>query len=222
MTASKSRTPPKTAPKALTAKLTADRLGKLPRRVPVGIYLDDTVVAAFSDADVALTAARERLDASRPRRLAEARAAASPEQLVDGSGASIVAMIEAQDAEALEPLEKKATQALDALDATTRWFTFRSMGRTAYRELLDKHPPRDEDHQRMADAGEGEHAPYNLETFPPALIQECCIDPVLHDADITAIFAGDTWNAVEIQTLLAHAQLAQSQASVADKKRHRG
>jgi len=198
---------------------TADRLGKLPRRVVVGIYLDDQVLAEFTDADRELTAARERLDASRPRRLAQARAAASPEDVVDGALFDEVA---AEDLAVMGPLEEAATAALDAMDAATTWFIFRALGRTPYRDLLAKHPPRDEDHEAMEAAGEAGRAPYNMATLPQALIQASCMDPVLSDLDIEAIFDGTNWNEVEVSTLLVHAQLAQSQAPVADVKRHRG
>jgi len=56
-----------TAPKTkIQPKSPQDRLGKLPRRVTVGIYLDDTTVAAVDAAERDLTAARERLDAIPP------------------------------------------------------------------------------------------------------------------------------------------------------------
>ncbi|HEY8881938.1 MAG TPA: hypothetical protein VIM47_00910 [Dermatophilaceae bacterium] len=216
-------TAPKPAAVATAAlvppRVPTDRLGKLPRRVTVGIYLDDTAVAAVVDADADLTAARERLDASRPRRIAEARAAATPEDVI---GQTLVDQVHDLDAQALAPLEEAATAALDALDAATRWFTFRGLGRTPYRELLEKHAARDVDDQVMADLGQGDNAPYNLDTFPPALVQAASIDPVLDGDDIATIFDGDTWNGVEVNTLVSYAQLAQSQAPVADPKRHRG
>jgi len=216
MTAKK---PAITQPRNHALPPTADRLGKLPRRVICGIYLDDQVLAEFTDADGELTAARERLDASRPRRIAQARASASPEDIADGQ---IFEDVAADDRLVLGPLEEVATAALDAMDEGTQWFIFKSLGRTPYRDLLAKHPPRDEDHEAMEAAGEAGRAPYNLDTLPQALIQESCTDPVLSDLDIEAIFNGTSWNEVEVNTLLVHAQLAQSQAPVADSKRHRG
>jgi len=206
------------APTLAPPRVPTDRLGKLPRRVTVGIYLDDTAVAAVVDADADLTAARERLDASRPRRIAEQRAAAAPEDVI---GQHLVDLVHDLDAQALAPLEQAASVALDALDAATRWFVFRGLGRTPYRALLEKHPARDVDDQVMADLGQGDKAPYNLDTFPPALVQAASIDPALTDDDIATIFDGDTWNGVEVNTLVSYAQLAQSQAPVADPKRHR-
>jgi hypothetical protein len=209
-----------TAPKTKTApKSPTDRLGKLPRRVTIGIYLDDSTVDAVDAASRDLTAARERLDASRPRRLAEARACATPEEISDQS---VFDAVNAADAGELAPLEQAATDALDLMDAATMWFTFRSLGRTPFRELLTKHPARDEDHDVFSTQVEDAKAPYNLDTFPPALIQACCIDPVLSDEDIAVIFDGDTWNDVEVNALVVHAQLAQAQSPVADPKRHRG
>jgi hypothetical protein len=210
-----------TAPKTKTApKSPTDRLGKLPRRVTVGIYLDDSTVDAVDAASRDLTAARERLDASRPRRLAEARAIADAADVIDPQ--AIRDQVDAADTAELAPLEQVATDALDALDVATKWFTFRSLGRTPLRELLAKHPARDEDHDAASAQAEGAKAPYNMDTFPPALVQASCIDPVLTDDDIATIFEGDAWNDVEINALVVHAQLAQAQSPVADPKRHRG
>ena len=196
-----------------------DRLGKLPRRVTVGIYLDDTTVAAVDAAERDLTAARERLDASRPRRLAECRSTAEAVDVIDPE--AIRAKVDASERPELQPLEQAATEALDAMDAATLWFTFRSLGRTPLRELLAKHPARDEDHDAASAQAEGAKAPYNMDTFPSALVQAACVDPVLTDDDIATIFEGDTWNEVEINALVVHAQLAQTQAPVADPKRRR-
>lgn len=107
------------------------------------------------------------------------------------------------------------------MDAATTWFTFRSLGRKAFFEILAAHPAREEDHEAAAAVGEGSRAPWNLDTFPEALVQTACVDPVLSDADITDIFHGENWNDVEINALFVHAQLAQSQAPVADPKRRK-
>jgi hypothetical protein len=198
-------------------KTPQDRLGKLPRRVTVGIYLDDDTVAVVNDTAADLAAAVERLDASRPRRIAEARAAGSPEDVIDPEG--IRADVDHSERVELAPLEAAATAALDAMDAATTWFTFRSLGRKAFKALLGAHPATDAHHELIAETSEGGRAPYNLDTFPQALVQAACIDPVLSDEDIDAIFDGECWNDVEINTLVAYAQIAQSQAPVADLKR---
>lgn len=210
MTAPKTKTPPK-AP--------TDRLGKLPRRVTVGIYLDDSTVDAVNATTTDLAAARERLDASRPRRLAEARACADAVDVIDPQ--TIRDQVEASERPELDPLEAAATDALDAMDEAIRWFTFRSLGGAPFRKLREKHPARDEDHEAFSAQAEGAKAPYNLDTFPRALVKTSCIAPVLSDEDIESIFEGDAWNDVEINTLVVHAQLAQSQAPVADPKRRK-
>ena len=208
-------TAPKTAPKT-----PQDRLGKLPRCVTVGIYLDDSTCDAVNAADADLTAARERLDASRPRRLAEARAIADAADVIDPD--KIRAAVDAADAAELAPLEKAATTALDAMDAATRWFTSRSLGNKAYRALREAHPAREQDHEFMANQeSEGSRAPWNLDTFPRAIVQASSCDPALTDEEITDIFDGTAWNDVEINTLVVYAQLAQTQAPVADPKRRK-
>lgn len=75
-------------------------------------------------------------------------------------------------------------------------FVFQAMPRTRYSELLEEHPPSDEDKE----AG----LAFNADTFPPALIAECLIDPEGVDVkEATRIWA--EWSDAECELLLANA-----------------
>ena len=59
-------------------------------------------------------------------------------------------------------------------------FTFTSNGRTAWRELVAKHPPTKEQRDKGADV--------NIETFPVAAMAACCTSPAEVDSDgLTAL-----------------------------------
>lgn len=73
---------------------------------------------------------------------------------------------------------------MDALRAEmlehTHPFAFRALPKPAYRELLDKHPPRKGDEQ-------DELMGANLATFPTALIAACAIDPPMTEQQVTEL-----------------------------------
>ena len=72
---------------------------------------------------------------------------------------------------ALEIAEEMEAVRAEMLEHTHP-FAFRALPKQEYRDLLDKHPPR-EDHKDDVVMGA------NLHTFPHVLIQACCIDPVM-------------------------------------------
>ena len=75
-------------------------------------------------------------------------------------------------------------------------FVFQAMPRNRYSDLLEEHPPSDEDKE----AG----LAFNADTFPPALIAECLIEPEGVDVqEATRIWA--EWSDAECEMLLANA-----------------
>lgn len=68
--------------------------------------------------------------------------------------------------------------------------TFRAIGRKAYDDLIAQHPG-------------GESEPYDPETFPPALIAACCVDPDLSTDEAQYVF--DEWTIGEVAALFATA-----------------
>ena len=67
-------------------------------------------------------------------------------------------------------LQRAVKEAQDAVQAASLPFKVRGLTRTAYTTLLAAHPPRDDD---PVDRRIG----YNDETFSPALLRACLIDP---------------------------------------------
>lgn len=111
-------------------------------------------------------------------------------------------------AEACDEL-KSATTAFDAakaeLEESSQTFTFKSIGRRAYEELmLDHAPTKDQIAEAKKTAGGGEPA-FNTDTFPPALIFASCIDPMLTEEDVKEIWEGDSWSQNETTTLFVTA-----------------
>jgi hypothetical protein len=184
----------------------ADHLTKLPRRVHVGIYADDSLAVTHEQAVADLEAEQGRLDASRPRRIAEQTATS-----VDSDAA--LAAVDTQDEAALAPLKAAVDAALAALDAATIWFTLQSIGRRRFRDLHDAHPPTDVDHEDAAKVGAT--ASYNPETFGPALFHASLVCPAMTRDDVDAMWAGGAageWNETEIAMLFACALDANTQA----------
>lgn len=57
-------------------------------------------------------------------------------------------------------------------------FTFEALGRKAYRDLIDEHPPQDEDRERAkAQFGDQRMARWHSDTFVPALMAACAVEP---------------------------------------------
>jgi len=64
-------------------------------------------------------------------------------------------------------------------------FVFRNKGRQAWRELLDAHPPRPEDHEvQRQQQGERARARWNHDTFGPAAIAFAAIEPQITAEEI--------------------------------------
>lgn len=197
-------------------KLPADRLGKLPRRVVVGIYLDDQLAVAHDQAGADLASARQRLEAEEGRRVAAGKAD-RPNEEASVIRAEVAAAIDAE----LAPLQAAVDRALVALDAATIWLTFRSLGRKRWHALLEEHPPTDADHEAFArETGNPEaRSRWNAETLAPVLVRRACISRVvagveqgpLEQADVDAMWDGDAWNETELQALFITAVVAQSQ-----------
>jgi hypothetical protein len=99
-----------------------DRLrSKQPRKIRVGVFLDEDPA--------------DRLDAA-VLALQEARQVYAPSPVPDGD---------------LGPLASAVAAAQEALDAVTFWFTFKGIGRTRFNALLAEHPPTDADLAKAAD-----------------------------------------------------------------------
>jgi len=164
----------------------------LERRVP--IYTDDDVIAALEKAQAALEAAKTRETALRPRAgLGEA----SP-----GHGGAQAALLAAQD---------QVEQATTAVEESVVWVVFRSPGRKAYDQLVGEHPPTKQQVEECKEAGL-QTAPYNGETFAPALISLCAADPPISPAQAAVL--SEEWNTNELMDLFTAAMAVATQRRV--------
>lgn len=82
----------------------------------------------------------------------------------------------------------------DVVEAVIR---VRAIGAKAYDDLLSGHPPTGK--QKKEDP----NTPYNWETFPPALISACAVEPGMTVEEATEVWTSDEWSRGEVQTLFA-------------------
>lgn len=158
--------------------LTYDHLvgKKKPLTKTIAVVLDPQLAEEYEAARSARDMAKYRADA----RPADSEAA--------------MALLEADAA--LEAVRNR----LDDEEAIAE-FRFRGIGRAAYEALVDKHPPTAE--QRMKAKASGfENIAWNPDTFPPALVAACLIEPDLAYEDVLGLWRSDDWNQAELQELL--------------------
>lgn len=74
---------------------------------------------------------------------------------------------------------------------------YRALGGKAYDRLVEEHPPT----QKQREQG----AIYNVDTFAPALIARCCIDPVLSVEQAQELYDSEEWSAGETGGLFIEA-----------------
>lgn len=154
--------------------------------------------------------AEDHEEASRAVRVAEVRAEARP------SDTEAQAQLwEAQ--EALRQVEVRLTD-----EEAVASFTFRSIGRAAYDALVDRFPATAEQRQKAKAQGildAGGVLGWNPETFPPALVAACLVEPKLSEDEVAAVWASEDWNQAELQTLLGAAIEVNGTRRVVDLKK---
>jgi hypothetical protein len=189
-------------------KKLATKWKPLERRVPV--VLEDDCLDELDAARAALTTAQIDADQARDRMFRLARTPEmGPEELLALDNL-IAERVKAQIQPHLDAVAAAERTVLDH----TRIYTLRSLGRRGYRELLEQHPPREEDHAAArAETGlEQAQSQWNDETFPRALVAASCADPQLTDDDLTEMF--DNWNDAQLIELVAAAVAVNTQARV--------
>ena len=93
-------------------------------------------------------------------------------------------------------IQAQIDEVRDASKDTVASFTFRSIGRYRYDELvgLPKHQPTKDQKQK-------DGLSFNPDTFPPALVAESCVEPEMSLEDAQEIFSDPDWNGAELQRL---------------------
>jgi len=189
------------------------QLPKVARRFSVPIVMRPELEDALTLSRAALDVRSESLLASAASRIRAARARAVPadgETTADAESRAGDAVVEADVAE-LRVLSEVVEAAQVALSEVTEVFTFRSLGRKAWRELVAKHPPTAEDTEAWATVGGQGDAPWATDGLRRDLLHLASESPVLSTADVSAIVDGDGWSEPEVDLLFSAAILAQSQ-----------
>jgi hypothetical protein len=92
-------------------------------------------------------------------------------------------------------LESELKDAQDALEAATIRITFESIGRKRYEDLIAAHPATDAQNKESQKEAQ-QDAPYNVDTFPAALISASAVSPVMTLEQAQELW--DDWNAGEL------------------------
>jgi hypothetical protein len=75
--------------------------------------------------------------------------------------------------------------------------TFQALGSRDYDKLVSKHPPKAD--QRV------EGASFDIDTFAPALIAACSLDPEMSAEDALEIWQSDSWSRGDLMVLFRNA-----------------
>lgn len=168
---------------------------KKPMERLVPIYLDDEPVNHYNDVAQRCERARMRHDASRKK---------------DGDDGS---------AAEYKRLQAELEDARAALEEVTVHVRFRSIGREAYEKLVRDHPAT-EQQEKEAQEQFGQSAPFNHETFAPALIAASAVEPQITVDEAAGYF--QEWNDAEFAELYQGALDVNTRRRVADLGKGRG
>lgn len=115
----------------------------------------------------------------------------------------------------LEDARAERDEMLPEVEEQTASFVFRSLGRRDFEALIDAHPVTKEQREKAKKNGE-EPLQFDWETFPQALVQACCIDPVLTLDEVKELWESDVWNTAELTGLWEAAFAVNQQRRVVD------
>lgn len=188
-----------------------DHLVKTARTTSTWVVNVSELADAYEDAVADLTKAQKHLADSFPRRAAAVRASmpvtanedelrAALANLMEGDKDEVADLIDARDA------AEKAYRA-----AREKW-TFRSLGRKAWRALVAENPPTEEDTEAWQAEGATGDAPYCFASIAPVLVAKALVSPARTEAEIAEMFDSAEWSDAELNQLFQTALLAQMQA----------
>lgn len=90
-------------------------------------------------------------------------------------------------------IQSKIDELVEQSVDTLVTFTFKSIGRFNYDELVKNNEPSDEEKKGGAD--------FSADTFPPELISASCVEPEITLEDAVTIFTSPDWNGAELRKL---------------------
>lgn len=88
---------------------------------------------------------------------------------------------------------RQIDELVEASQDTVQVFSFKSVGRPRYDELVDENPPSKEARK--------EGAEFDQDTFPPALVSESSLKPNISLKQAVEIFSSPDWNNAELRKL---------------------
>lgn len=141
------------------------------------------------------------LDEDAVAALEEASEAAETARMTSPTGEAPPEVLEALN-DAQKAVEKSSVKVL-----------IRSIGRKRYDALLAEHPVTPEQ-TAEAEAEGGSALPYNIDTFPIALVAASCVSPEMTEEQVAELF--DEWNAAEVNALWLTALEVNTQRRVVD------
>ena len=196
---------------------------KVPRTLSCVVVLDSAVADDYDAAVAAYQAQERELSSSFIRRAAATHPVVVVQHRLDWgaseeSAAALEALV-AADRAVLADLVAVRDAASKALEAVRQRWTFRSLGRKAWKALVDAHPTTDATNELWQAEGGAGPAPYDFDALGPDLIAAAVVTPAVTPAQVAAMFDGDDWNDAEIQTLYQTAVLAQTSARSDPKAR---
>ncbi len=97
------------------------------------------------------------------------------------------------DADKAPQVQKQIDKLLKKTEKSIVVFTFKSIGRLNYDELVSQHPPTKDAKKDGAD--------FNAETFPPALLAAACSNPEISIEEAVEMFDDPDWNNAELRAL---------------------
>ncbi|QZN86878.1 hypothetical protein [Cellulomonas sp. C5510] len=188
-----------------------DHLVKTARTTSTWVVLNSELADAYEDAVADLTAARKRLSDSFPRRAAAVRASMSPAATEDELRAALAALMESDQDEVADLVQAKDTAEKAYRAAREKW-TFRSLGRKAWKTLVAAHPPTEEDNEAWRAEGATGDSPYSFASLAPDLVAKALVSPARTEAEVEEMFDSAEWSDAELNQLFQTALLAQMQA----------
>ena len=96
-------------------------------------------------------------------------------------------------------LKKQLGELVEKARDTEVTFIFQAIGRVAWDKMVTDYPPTDEDKELEKDAA------WDLNRFPPAIIQAACIDPKMTAEEVQEIWDSTDWSQTELTKLFAAA-----------------
>jgi len=191
---------------------------KVPRTLSCVVVLDSAVADDYDAAVAAYQAQERELSSSFIRRAAAVRASL-PVVLTDEEQAAALEHLVEADREVLADVGAARDAASKALEAVRQRWTFRSLGRKAWKAMVDAHPTTDATNELWQQEGGTGPAPYDFDALAPDLIAAAVVAPAVTPEQVAVMFDGDDWNDAEIQTLYQTAVLAQTSARSDPKAR---